>query len=226
MGKRLDSVVNVLLGLAAVAVTVRMVGGSPEPPVASSVVAEKLPAEDWEYAVAKEPVIGDPGSPIQFVVITDFECPFCRTLHERLTERLKQREGGASLSILHFPLASHRFAKQAANAYQCSQNRDAKERMMNALYSSQDSIGLISWESFASRAGVLDSASFRQCVMGTDTVVENDIAFGQSIGVRATPTVLVNGFRLSGPPTERQLDSILQAPVGTTAPGSANSSVR
>jgi len=226
MGKRLDSVVNVLLGLAAVAVTVRMVGGDPKPPVESSAVAEKLPAEDWEYAKAREPVIGDPDSPIQFVVITDFECPFCRTLHERLTERLKQCDERASLSILHFPVTSHRFARQAANAYECAQTRDARERMMNALYSSQDSIGLIGWESFASRAGVLDSAKFKQCVMGTDTVVEKDLAFGQSIGVRATPTVLVNGFRLPGPPTERQLDSILQESVGTKAAGSANSSVR
>lgn len=90
-------------------------------------------------------MVGDSAAPVKVVVFTDFECPFCKSLHEKIMQRMREHPKRVSLSVLHFPLTSHRFAKQAATAFECAESRTAKANMMDLLYAKQDSIGLLAW---------------------------------------------------------------------------------
>lgn len=169
---------------------------------------QRLSSKDWSYASAKSVKVGDTTALVRMIVFTDFECPFCKVLHERIVERLQKQPKRVALAVLHFPISSHRFAKQASTAFECAEGADVKGKMINILYAKQDSIGLLSWFEFGKRAGVRDSLAFEQCIAAESPLMNDHLRFGQALGITATPTVLVDGIRLGGPPTDSQLDSI------------------
>lgn len=153
----------------------------------------------------------EPGDREMVVVqFGDFECPFCRRLH---LATAKVRESASVLmrdGIVHFPLRTHRNAFDAARAAECARNQDRFDHFSNTLFQNQDSIGVTAWTDLASRAGVPDvdlfSACFRDGV--TRPIVDRGRSLGEALGVDATPTVFINGFRLTRPPNETELDQI------------------
>lgn len=79
------------------------------------------------------------------------------------------------------------------------------------LYEKQDSIGLITMSEFAARVGSSDVPAFEQCVASKPAAISAHSSFGEKLGITATPTVLLDGRRLSGPPTDELLDRIYGA---------------
>lgn len=144
------------------------------------------------------------------VQFADFECPFCRRLH-LATAKLREsvpvalREG-----FVHFPLRSHRNAFDAARAAECARDQGRFDHFASTLFLNQDSIGATDWTDLATGAGVPSVDLFSACLRdgATQATVELARDFGVELGVDATPTVFINGFRLSRPPNEAELDRI------------------
>jgi protein-disulfide isomerase len=87
---------------------------------------------------------------------------------------------------------------------------------INAVYASQDSLGIRSWRSIATQAGVSDPAMIERCVMTTGAYdrLERGRALGDRVHIRGTPTVLINGWKFTGALSPSMLDSTITALVG------------
>lgn len=95
----------------------------------------------------------------------------------------------------------------AVRTSECAARQNRFEQMHDVLFAYQDSIGKSPWWWFADRAGSVDSAKFSSCIgeQGAIAALEYDTTAANRLGVRGTPTVLINDIRHNGLPS---LDSL------------------
>jgi protein-disulfide isomerase len=165
---------------------------------------------EWKELLDKGILIGDPSAPVQIVEFADLECPFCGQFHAVFDDVTQEREDIA-LTFVHYPLSKHRFARPAAHAAECALEQGRFRQFVSLIYQQQDSLGLKNWGTFASQAGIADTIAFGGCFASPDRLKRIDAGLdaGASIGVSGTPTVIINGWRVTRPPYTR--DSFEQA---------------
>jgi len=170
----------------------------------SDLTTDPLAENVSKMQVANAPVLGDPKAPITIVEYSDFECPVCRTLHDALRGLLPNYPQ-VKLIFKDFPIdAIHPWARTAALAGRCAyqQNPKAFWKMYDLIYDNQDLVSAASaWDKmqdFAGRAG-LSPDTLKSCMASPQAAGEVDasLANGQLLEVRATPTLFVNGRRIS-----------------------------
>lgn len=215
MVPRLERATLVVLALSALAlagVTLRrefLTRG----PAASSEGDSVEYVENWQSIAAAGIRFGNSSSPITVVEFADLECQFCRRFHE-VYENAKVHFGhNISLVFVHFPLPSHRFARPAARAVECADEAGKAASFVDVVFAKQDSLGLKSWAELAAEAQITDTIRFTKCVKSAATIarIENGVALGKQLGVRGTPTVLVNGWRFAKPPSDAELLSTVRS---------------
>lgn len=74
----------------------------------------------------------------------------------------------------------------------------------------------MSWGDFAEAAGVPDSRAFRSCMVDTAHAgaVRTDLATARELGLQGTPTIILDGYVLTGPALadlERRVDRAVKA---------------
>jgi protein-disulfide isomerase len=126
---------------------------------------------------------------------------------------MTERPGDFAYIFVHFPLSQHRFATPAGNAVECAKSFDRFHELVDAIFVKQDSLGLKSWTSFAVDAGVSDTATIAACANSpaVNPVIDSGRAYGSRLGVKGTPTLVVNGWVLSNPPDRVELLRIADA---------------
>lgn len=208
----LQTGILLLLALAAVGTLVvqanHMRGRNQD---ASSVVDSPTRVAEWLELRDAGPRIGPATAPLQIVYFSDYECPACKTMHQRLDSLSQRRAGSVAVTMLHFPIESlHPHARAAAAAAECAAGQARFAEYSQALFGAQERIGITPWEDFARQAGVPDVPAFRACLGGQDVHarVRRHEAMGARLGITGTPTVVVNGLMFSYPPSTAQLDSI------------------
>ena len=139
--------------------------------------------------------VGRTNAPVTLVEFTDFQCPFCRAMDATI-RRLRQRHPN-DLAVVYrnFPLTSiHPNALPAALAAECAGQQGRFDEYAALLFSKQDSLGALGWETLATRAGVLDAHAFRDCrAASSNPAIAQDTLTGQHIGITGTPAVVVGG---------------------------------
>lgn len=180
----------------------------------TGIEAAPLARETWKTLIEGGHRRGPVASPVTIVVFTDFECPACRRLAlSGLRGVVERFEGEVAVVYRHWPLPYHRFAMPAARAVECAHAQGNFDRFADLLFEKQDSLGLKSFESYASDAGVADSARFAACAHSSTPVpaIEHDRVLPSRIGAEGTPTLIVNGVLIRGVPDSARLDSIIIA---------------
>lgn len=161
----------------------------------------------------ESPMLGARDAPVTIVEFSDFECPYCRKLADLLKQANIPGQGEqVRLVFKYFPLANHPWAREGAVAAACaaSQNSEAFWKMHDFLFLYQKVINLSNMDimisSVAGEIG-LDTVRFETCLKDQKTfpLIARDEALGQTIGVRATPTIFINGARIEGIQTVEQL---------------------
>lgn len=218
MREIIDRAVSALLTIAALVIAAVVVLRELRPQVQSIAEAPAAPrmVEKWDRVLASGRWIGDSSASIKVVEFGDIECPFCRQFHQ--TMRAMRAKYGKDIALLyvHLPLSSHRFAQPAARAVECAHDLGRFEELLDQFYAKQDSLGLKSWASFASDAGIDDTSAIQTCAINTAQapMIETGIALAAALGINGTPTVLVNGWRFPSPPSIAELaaaaDAILE----------------
>ena len=227
----IERTVSPVLAIAAVAIAGSVVHREfVRPPVRAVAPALGPPVfvAAWKDALQVGVEVGDRTAPVKIVEFSDLECPFCRGFHAIARDVMKEHPKDASLVFVHYPLASHRFAMQAARAVECASARGHFSELVELLFSRQDSLGMKSWGSYAQDVGLTDTTAFKKCVMDQAPVrrIEDGRALGEKIQITGTPTVLVNGWRYSRPPNKDELAQAVRAIVagGTPVDGSKTAS--
>jgi protein-disulfide isomerase len=176
--------------------------------------------EDWRKDVTLGVQMGTTSAPVQLLEFADFECPFCGDFHKTLQIVEHKYPARIGLTYLHFPIPGHRFAVPAARVAECANEQGRFEAMYDQLFEGQDQFGLKPWDDYATAAGVPDMAAFDACIKKTGPIprVEGGKALGVKLDVQATPTVIINGWKLGHPPNEQELDQMVKRVLAGKSP--------
>lgn len=150
---------------------------------------------------------GRDSAAVWIVVISDFQCPYCKRWHEQTAPRLVAnyvRTGKVRIAYLNLPIASHRNAQPAHEAAMCAAEQGAFWPVADALFATQDT-----WKSkfepepfFDSLATrhVRDQARYRRCIAegATRSLIDADVSRVNRIGVGSTPTFLIGRQMIIG----------------------------
>lgn len=212
MKEALANVFTGILMLCALTVTGLLVRREFFPPEPAA-LAER-PVTNWRRLATTGSVIGSQEAPIKIVSFSDFQCPFCAQVNERI-ERVRALDPKrVAVVYRHFPLERiHPNAFNAAVASECAGAQGRFQAYHDALYAHQDSIGVEPWEGFAVAARVPNIAEFRRCVSEQrfrDQVLR-DLGEGKAIGVSGTPTFIFDGRMVSGVAAADKLDRWVRA---------------
>lgn len=215
MHERSERLLSVALVLSAVALAVSVIHrefATRPMPTAPPPLDQPAFVAAWMDALPVGIEIGNRAATIKVVEFADLECPFCRGFHAVMRDVMKEHPKDVSLVFVHFPLDSHRFARQAAQAVECADARGRVSELVDLVYTKQDSIGMKSWGSYAQDAGIKDTAAFRQCALNPTMAkrIEAGKGLADRMHINGTPTVFVNGWRYGRAPGREELEQIVR----------------
>ncbi|MBT9555385.1 MAG: thioredoxin domain-containing protein [Myxococcales bacterium] len=156
----------------------------------------------------KLPKRGAPDPLIGIVVFSDFECPPCAKMAKKI-EAAIAKDADVGTVFRHNPLARHSHARDAAAAALFAEDYGKFWEMHDRLFGNQSALDRASLVRYAKEIG-LDTGLFEKA-LATDafrTRIDEDRLLAGLVGVRATPTIFVNGRRLENP-TEEEIATAL-----------------
>jgi len=155
---------------------------------------------DWETFVRKDnPVQGTSQAKVTIVMFIDFECPYCQASFPVMKELSDTFGDAVRIVFKNYPIQSiHPNARAAAHAGMCAH---AQGKFWNFydrafIYKNLDESKLYE---YAVESGV-NAALFDQCYRAQTytKVIDQDLEDGLILGVRGTPTYMVNGKFIEG----------------------------
>lgn len=172
---------------------------------------------------------GKEGTP-WLIVISDFQCPYCKQWHEETEPRIDREyvaTGKIRVAYMNYPITGiHPNAPAAHDAAMCASEQAKFWPMADALFDTQDAWKRIGDEVafFDSLAGTLevDRARFRACIRdgGVRSLVDADAARAVRSGVGSTPSFFIGGRMLIGAQPfaafKQALDAALAAAPAST----------
>jgi protein-disulfide isomerase len=154
-----------------------------------------------------QPNLGTAGAPVAIVVFSDLQCPHCKGEAEMLRQNLiKNYPKEVHLYFKDFPLETlHPWAKAAAMAGRCifQQSNDAFWAYHDWVFAHQESFTpatltqqVLDW---AKDQKGLDTAKLGACIekKSTQAEVEAEMKEGRDLEINGTPTMFINGRRIS-----------------------------
>ncbi len=218
MSSPLERVLSATLTVAAVVMAAVLVKReffpSPRGPVNVPVSGELELDPEWRTYLAHAHVQTPATAPVVLIEFVDIECPACRGFHVGALSAARA-EYGAQLDVryVHWPLPSHRFARPGAEAAECAGQQGRLPEYLEAVFARQDSLGLKAWVSYATDAGITDTSAFSGCLRNPAVLrarIDSGVAIAERRDFFGTPTILVNGWRFPGPPSELRLRQVIE----------------
>ena len=152
-------------------------------------------------------------SPVQIIEFLDLECPACSQFQSGTLAKVKDAYGDSvALTVVHFPLPIHRFARLAAYASECAAAQGRFSEFVDLALARQDSFGILPWTELATRAGVVDEGAFASCLdQRKAPLVATGENLSEKMEISGTPTIVVNGLLYPRTPTEKNLRKDIEA---------------
>ncbi len=149
---------------------------------------------------------GDEKAPVTIIEFSDFQCPFCGKFEAETVSQIEKNyveTGKVRFGYWHFAFLGQE-SIDAAEASECASDQNAFWEYHNLLFKSQNgenkgAFAKDKLKEFA--AGLkLDTQAFNDCLdSGKYTqIVQELTGTAQSIGVRSTPSFVVNGRAIIG----------------------------
>lgn len=179
---------------------------------------------------SEDHIRGNPNAPIKIVEYSDFECPFCKSVHPTMNQVIKdyEKDGKVAWIYRHFPLDNlHSKARKEAQASECAVELGGNaafwayaDRLFE-IAPSNNELDLALLPKVAQDVG-LDRAKFEACLAGDDNGgkfaahIEANLKDGMASGGTGTPYILVEGtkgqiFPISGAMPYEAVKSIVEA---------------
>lgn len=170
--------------------------------------------------------LGPKDAPVTLVLFSDFQCPFCSQMATGLRKEILPAEGDKIRVIFrNFPLAMHPWARAAAEAAACAQAQNDKYfwALHDYIFTHQHELTIENMTAKlseqASAVEGFDPARFKACIANKETAakIDQDVAFGNEMKVTGTPTLFINGQRVSGYRAE-QIRTLIREQTRSEAP--------
>jgi protein-disulfide isomerase len=166
-------------------------------------------------SLQNRPLRGTPEAKVTIVNFDDLECPYCARMHEQLFPATFDRyKGLLKFFYKDYPLIEiHPWAMHAAVNANClaDQNPEAYWKFVDYVHSHGSDIAgpakdvheaektLDKLAREEGQRSTLDQARLDACIVKQDeSVVRASMKQGDSLGVNGTPTLFINGERISG----------------------------
>jgi protein-disulfide isomerase len=150
------------------------------------------------------PSRGPANAPVTIVEFSDLQCPHCKAAQPDL-DKLLTEEPNVRLVFQNFPLPMHDWAMKAASYADCvaRSSNDEAWKFIQGVYDVQTDITASNADeklnAIADAAGAKSSA-IASCAANPETTsrIQHSLDLGQSLDVNSTPTIFINGRRVSG----------------------------
>lgn len=152
-------------------------------------------------------LMGRDSGAIWVVMISDFQCPYCKTWHDDAMAKVTReyvQTGKVRMAYLNFPLQQHKYARAESEASLCAAAQDKFWPYAERLFARQEEIEKAPMiqpvlDEIA-RELSLDAGAFASCQKreAIRALVESDIQQGVKAGVRSTPSFLIGDFMVEG----------------------------
>jgi protein-disulfide isomerase len=165
-----------------------------------------------EARIAEQHSRGPADAAVTIVEYGDFNCPTCRAFYRSgILDKVRQDyPDSVRIVFRHFPVITPA-SPQLAEGAECAADQGAFWRYHDAAYESAP-LSPSDVPSLARKLG-LKMDAFNQCYQSRRYAglvqAETDEAYGY--GFRGTPSFVVNGQTLAGPPSYEQLASIIDS---------------
>jgi protein-disulfide isomerase len=161
----------------------------------------KKPKSNIQVEVGDAPFKGSSSAKVTIVEFSDFQCPFCGKGADVVNQINKKYGNKVKIAFKQFPLPMHKDAPLTSEASMCvnEQNKDKFWKFHDLAFKNQDKLDAESLIKHAKASGV-DEKKFKECLDSHKFAdyVKKDMAYGEKLGVRSTPTFFVNGQLISG----------------------------
>ncbi len=155
----------------------------------------------FDVNIKEAPFKGGADAKVTIVEYSDFQCPFCSKAASTLAELEKKYGSKVKVVFKNYPLPFHNQARTAAVAALCANEQGVKYfwKMHDAMFADQTKLDKDNLLATAKKSGVKE-ADFKTCLEAAKpmAVIDADIADGQKLGIKSTPTFFVNGKLVSG----------------------------
>ncbi len=142
------------------------------------------------------PFLGKEEAPVDLIIFTDFECPYCSKVEPLLAQILENNPDSVKIIFKNMPLSMHKNAEPAARAALAAQVQGKFWQMHDALFAA-DKLSKEKIDEIAAKTG-LDMKKFKED-MGSPLIgqrLARDLLDAREVGVTGTPTLFINGRRV------------------------------
>ena len=173
------------------------VGVNPRPAAES-----QIDTTVYDVEVGSSPIQGPEDAPVTIVEFADLQCPYCAREYPTLKEILKQYPGKVRLVFKHFPLGFHTKSKPAHAAVELVLQKGGNNafwKMYDMIMADPKKLEIADLRVYAKKIG-LDLDKFDKVtsdVTMMDELLKADKAMAIKCNVKATPTILINGLKLT-----------------------------
>lgn len=162
-----------------------------------------------------DPIIGNPKAPITIVEFYDFQCGYCKLFAQETLPKLIDgyvKSEKAKIIFKDFAILGED-SKSAAVAANCAYEQNKFLEFHDGLYSLKDENKTFSRENlfYLAQKLNLNVIKFNDCIglSKNNDHVEQNTKQGKLSGVTGTPTIFVDGLKISGAQSFTMLSSII-----------------
>lgn len=149
----------------------------------------------------KSPQKGSPTAPITIVEFADFQCPYCKQFDSMLKSLPSEAKDKIKVVFKALPLPNHSWAREGAQAAMCAglQSDAAFWAVHDQLFGHQELLVVSHFNeeitNLTTGLATVDQQALLSCVIngGATQLIERDMRLAESMSVRSTPTIFVNG---------------------------------
>jgi len=152
----------------------------------------------FSISTTDQPSLGKADAPVTIIAFTDYQCPSCASMHPSLERVVKEYGDKVRLVARDFPLTQHAEAFKAAEAAEAAREQGKYWEYVQVLLKNQSLLTVEKLKGYATEVGLdrarfdsaLDTGKFKESV-------QLDIDDGIRLGLKGTPSLFVNGRRVS-----------------------------
>ena len=198
----------VVLGCAAACATPDSSPAGERTPPAAVASSAAVSADSLVALADRSRILGDSTAPLWVLIVSDFQCPYCKVWHDETYPALKREfvdRGQIRLAYINLPLPQHQHARPTAELALCAGAQGRFWEYHDAIFDTQAEwstlpAGTPYFDGLAARAGV-DLARLQACMRSRTMapLVQADYQRGVDAKVRSTPTFMIGDHtRLEG----------------------------
>lgn len=169
---------------------------------------------EWVPIRADDHTTGPADAPVTIVVFNDLQCPFCKRVHGTIEKLLTAYPQDVRFVFRHKPLPFHSEAEEMAWATIAAGDQGKFWEMHELMFDKQKAIKGKPREVIkeaAAKLGLNMKAFWKVYdASSTHSRVKDDITFAESIGIRGTPSFVINGRVVVGAKPYAEFEAIVK----------------